>query len=422
MNSVFEPIVVKNVKPDGWIRIVQAECLFEQCHFKIVMQLFINEPNVISPCILRAEIIQQQTIGNGIEYHRKLVPVQDRDPVIVQKVIDSGSVVEHCVVIDDEIAGYVTLPFFYPKFQKFRYVFESGMIAIDVVPYPDKLNEVDNPKTIKVWNRILTYIHKFGHGTMQGYQKKVYHDQIVPKIAYQDLYRDLKKKYKYWVQNWPEETDPQKHVFEDIGIAAFLILLWKQSTLSGKEFQFVDLGTGNGFLTYILTQEGYKGYGIDLSKRKLWDLLKDTDLRVETIDPSSKTFDNVEWIIGNHPDELTLWIPLIAAKADDTKYVIIPCCAFKLDGKRFSKSIPELGKYKTFCKEIDQISNQIGFQVEREVLRIPSTKNQCIIGRKRNEIKMDLVHEFCKTPVELRKSDREKSFAYLAKQKARKEA
>jgi len=35
---------------------------------------------------------------------------------------------------------------------------------------------------------------------------------------------------------------------------------------------FLDLGCGNGFLTYILTQEGYHGFGIDQSKRKTWNL------------------------------------------------------------------------------------------------------------------------------------------------------
>ena len=35
---------------------------------------------------------------------------------------------------------------------------------------------------------------------------------------------------------------------------------------------FVDLGCGNGLLTYILMSEGYNGIGIDLRKRKIWDL------------------------------------------------------------------------------------------------------------------------------------------------------
>ena len=71
-------------------------------------------------------------------------------------------------------------------------------------------------------------LYKHCKGTMNGYKKRVIHDLLVPKILYQDTYYALKQKYgKYWVENWPEETDPQKHVFEDIGIATWLKLLWK---------------------------------------------------------------------------------------------------------------------------------------------------------------------------------------------------
>lgn len=104
------------------------------------------------------------------------------------------------------------------------------------------------------------------------YQKRVHHDCLVDKIEFQDLYFELKHKYKHWVSRWNasvrnEEdhccgggmtTDPQKHVFEDISICAFLICLWKGRR---EEVRFVDLGCGNGFLTHLLTQEHFIGYG-----------------------------------------------------------------------------------------------------------------------------------------------------------------
>jgi tRNASer (uridine44-2'-O)-methyltransferase len=74
------------------------------------------------------------------------------------------------------------------------------------------------------------------------------------------------------VNQWEESTDPQKYIFEDIGIASFLICLWekefKEFSLSKKQ-SFVDLGAGNGFLVYLLTMEGYSGQGIDIQKRKV---------------------------------------------------------------------------------------------------------------------------------------------------------
>ena len=45
---------------------------------------------------------------------------------------------------------------------------------------------------------------------------------------------------------------------------------------------FIDLGCGNGLLTYLLTSEGYQGYGIDVAERKIWSKLrngKDDQLR-----------------------------------------------------------------------------------------------------------------------------------------------
>ena len=123
-----------------------------------------------------------------------------------------------------------------------------------------------------IWQRLLKKLVKFGHGVATGYQKRVHHDQLVPKVAFQNTYHRLKEKYaRYWVEHWTEETDPSKHVFEDVAIASFLIVLWDAYK---EKPRFVDIGCGNGFLVYILTSEGYSGYGIDLSKRKLWDALR----------------------------------------------------------------------------------------------------------------------------------------------------
>ncbi|KAK0074853.1 hypothetical protein PV326_012123 [Microctonus aethiopoides] len=97
---------------------------------------------------------------------------------------------------------------------------------------------------------------------------------------YTELYTNLKKKYgAKLVENWSESTDPKKYVYEDIAIASYLILLWQQereeNNLNNKQ-TFVDLGCGNGLLAYILTNEGHSGLGIDLRKRKIWNLFTDT--------------------------------------------------------------------------------------------------------------------------------------------------
>jgi tRNASer (uridine44-2'-O)-methyltransferase len=62
----------------------------------------------------------------------------------------------------------------------------------------------------------------------------------------------------------------------------------------------------------------HQGLGIDLRKRNIWDTFGSSDLcRLEekSIMPSAESlFPDWDWIIGNHSDELTPWIPVIAAR------------------------------------------------------------------------------------------------------------
>lgn len=88
-------------------------------------------------------------------------------------------------------------------------------------------------------------------------------------------------------QIWKETTDPLKFIYEDIAIASYLIVLWKQERkekhLQTKQ-SFVDLGCGNGLLVYLLSSEGHSGIGIDIKRRKLWDDFPDyVCLKVITI-------------------------------------------------------------------------------------------------------------------------------------------
>ena len=88
--------------------------------------------------------------------------------------------------------------------------------------------------------------------------------------------------------------DPQKFVFEETGIAAYLLALWATSQFGAKSQTFVDLGCGNGFLTYLLTMEGHVGKGIDRQKRKIWDIYDgDPSLVVEDIDCRSCVYPGV---------------------------------------------------------------------------------------------------------------------------------
>lgn len=103
---------------------------------------------------------------------------------------------------------------------------------------------------------------------------------LVSVERYTLLYNRLKEKYGARMVNvWPENTDPAKFVYEDVAIATYLLLLWEKERLEKgtRELQsFVDLGCGNGLLVYILSSEGHRGTGIDLRRRRIWDLFPES--------------------------------------------------------------------------------------------------------------------------------------------------
>ncbi|KAL4917748.1 hypothetical protein BDW62DRAFT_218041 [Aspergillus aurantiobrunneus] len=225
-------------------------------------------------------------------------------------------------------------------------------------------------------------------------------DNVIPRHRVQDTYSRLKTKYAADLSaRWVESTEPSKHVFEDLGVAAFLVELWRDmygcvpgderqqqqqaSIPSDSEFKqlhpkkqfpgFVDIACGNGVLVYILLSEGYPGWGFDARRRKTWSIFPDDIqerlkeeiyipkpfvdvLSSEDQDhpsssseskqggPSPNTATSLSslprstFIISNHTDELTLWTPLLSALLNPTSpppFLAIPCCSHALSGVRY---------------------------------------------------------------------------------------
>uniref|UniRef100_A0A0P4VVC2 tRNA (uracil-O(2)-)-methyltransferase n=1 Tax=Scylla olivacea TaxID=85551 RepID=A0A0P4VVC2_SCYOL len=235
------------------------------------------------------------------------------------------------------------------------------------------------PKVVK-W---ATEVSEDGHVEDRGSLR------LIDVAEYNEVYQRLKVKYgKPLVKMWPEVTDPLKFVYEDISIAAYLILLWKQERqkkgLSSLQ-TFVDLGCGNGLLVYILSGEGHKGLGIDLKKRKIWDLFPShVNLKIDAIEPSDKNlFPDYDWLIGNHSDELTPWIPVMAAKSGcNTRFFVIPCCAHDFSQK-YRRRHAGRSQYSDYLEYVQEVGAVCGFEVKQDKLRIPSTKRICIVGEER---------------------------------------
>uniref|UniRef100_A0A4W5PQY2 tRNA (uracil-O(2)-)-methyltransferase n=1 Tax=Hucho hucho TaxID=62062 RepID=A0A4W5PQY2_9TELE len=167
---------------------------------------------------------------------------------------------------------------------------------------------------------------------------------------------------------WPEVTDPEKFVFEDIAFATYLLFgllsIWTESEKG---------------LTH-------PGKGIDVRKWEITNILLCFWVwgcflfQEMAITPSDGfLFLYTDWLIGNHSEELSPWIPVIAARqviSHPSPAGTLFCCFFDFYGKyrrrQFQKS-----QYKEYIDFISEISTACGFNTEEDCLRIPSTKRIC---------------------------------------------
>ncbi|XP_061440192.1 probable tRNA (uracil-O(2)-)-methyltransferase isoform X2 [Rhineura floridana] len=240
------------------------------------------------------------------------------------------------------------------------------------------------PKTTWLGSELLSKLVKWSTETTESEFKNTL--SLISVARYSKMYQDLKEKYKEIVKVWPEVTDPEKFVYEDVAIAAYLLILWEDERaergLSEKQ-SFVDLGCGNGLLVHILSNEGHPGKGTDVRRRKIWDMYgPQTHLEENTVSPNNQ-YPDVDWLIGNHSDELTPWIPVIAARSSySCRYFLLPCCFFDFYGK-YNRRQSKKSQYREYLDFVTEVGFVCGFHVEEDCLRIPSTKRVCLIGMSR---------------------------------------
>ncbi|PAA68621.1 hypothetical protein BOX15_Mlig025404g2 [Macrostomum lignano] len=207
--------------------------------------------------------------------------------------------------------------------------------------------------------------------------------------AYQSIYYRMKAVYgPKLVANWSERTNAEKFVYEDIGIAAYLMCIWQGQT----GVRFVDIGCGNGLLVYLLNSEGHNGIGYDIRKRKIWETYPDTVRRAlieQTIIPTAEglAFPEADWLLGNHSDELTPWLPVLGSRSGCCGVFLLPCCPFNFDGSRYDRRGGVAGgggscsRYRDYLSYIGDLCHRVGYNsVSRDCLRIPSTKRVCFVA------------------------------------------
>ncbi|RDL40984.1 uncharacterized protein BP5553_00963 [Venustampulla echinocandica] len=438
-----------------WTPLFNHECSFPPEIFREVMMNLIRNPNINSHLLFRADIslnvpfsaenFQPQskippriTHFKGFDLKtvivRTMIPrnvlldkALDQSCLYYERVRDSGEI-ESLVIYLPHISSAAETPFYHPAVRgiaflhKYNPASKEGIVSIY---YSFFDSEPRSAKLERTAFHLLEILHKHGKGSNAGYVKRVHHDVVLPQATVQNTYARLKAKYgKSLCQQWVETTDPTKHVFEDLAIAAFLVELWAEM-YKGKTFPgFVDIGCGNGLLVHILLEEGYAGWGFDARERKSWGVwsqkaqenLKElilipsmlqtskttnatTDSGIQANDTCSQgdtyhgvsihdgTFPKGTFIISNHADELTPWTPILA-NLSESPFIMIPCCSHALSGARFRAPPPKnagasSSAYASLVEWVSKIAKDAGWDVEKEMLRIPSTRNSALIGRRR---------------------------------------
>ncbi|XP_057282703.1 probable tRNA (uracil-O(2)-)-methyltransferase isoform X4 [Pezoporus wallicus] len=204
---------------------------------------------------------------------------------------------------------------------------EEWSVSI-VAPFPEDWfsDGIAYPKLAWLENELLSKLAKWSVEQKPSEFKSTL--SLISVAKYSKVYQDLKEKYKEMVKVWPEVTDPEKFVYEDVAIATYLL----ESTI----------------------------------------MPGDTHL-----------FPDTDWLIGNHSDELTPWIPVIAARSSySCRYFVLPCCFFDFYGK-YSRRQSKKTQYREYLDFVAQVGFVCGFNVEEDCLRIPSTKRVSLIGKSR---------------------------------------
>ncbi|KAH8661874.1 uracil-O(2)--methyltransferase [Xylariales sp. PMI_506] len=459
------PVIEGSASAASWTPLFKHACNFNKDIFLKVMMNMIRNPNVNSSWLFRADILLEMKANEMINAStsieaqprmldfedfelsqtlvRKLIPrntLRDQpldQTCLVYQGIPPSETVRSLVVYNPHYSSETEVPFYHPQVRGIAFLHEwnsdvaEGVISIH---YSFFRGEDRAQKLVRTAFNLLSVLHKHGQGAVAGYVKRVHHDTIIPQIPVQNTYTRLKQKYaRKLINTWAEVTDPTKHVFEDLGIAAFLIELWAEVYKDVEFPGFVDIGCGNGLLVYILREEGYPGWGFDARTRKSWGQYnkqgvdatpppdQEPSLCQHVLLPSIINKDPTQgksvcakhnddstalseddrglihdgrfpkgtFIISNHADELTPWTPLLAT-ASECPFIMIPCCSHDLSGSRYRAPAPKghdkaSSAYASLVAWVSQIAADCGWEVETEMLRIPSTRNTGLVGRKRTK-------------------------------------
>ena len=245
---------------------------FDKSHFEQAMLNVIRQPNVNSTVILRADMLidneydlesgscvksDKKDIALGADEGILKVNIDDLAPrsvpialadvttkfqfvrrIVPRNPFKDAIINQTCLVMNSNSDASTSLviyiphfdnaelcPFYIPQVAAVGILLHDHQLSVHYIPFAGQKELLFDPKqrVVRTAFRLLQTAYKHSKGVKDGYAKRVMHYVVVDKVLFQDQYIQLKKKYsKFLVDNWAESTDPKKHVFEDIAIAALL--------------------------------------------------------------------------------------------------------------------------------------------------------------------------------------------------------
>ena len=399
---------------------------------------------------------------------------------------DSKNTKRILLIMTPHTSSKEEIPFYHPILRRLalHYHFKhdatesetgQGELSIHFLPYPDEPISTRLERTLSgLLNTQIRLARNAGPDRRpDGAKPNPIKDNVIPQHRVQNTYSLLKSKYAADLcERWVEDTEPSKHVFEDLVITSFFIELWRSmygvAPIAENEEKkdqrehdtrfpgFVDVACGNGVLVYVLLMEGYQGWGFDARRRKSWsifpefvqeklkeaiyipkpfhDALPENDILDIGVETLTGMFSEDTFIISNHADELTVWTPLMAALSNPQSphpFLSIPCCSHSLSGTKYrypppdevktskranknkqkledskknepdqnpqpqsgdlkalrvekQEALTDIGMYSSTYGSLTAktmtIAAEAGYDVERTLIRIPSTRNMGVIG------------------------------------------
>ena len=256
---------------ESWIPALRHPCDFDSRIFEDVSLNLLKNPNINSSLLFRADVLydsedekltdellsetqrRQALVNYNVQndelsgftvkrtFLRRMIPRNPQlDKPVLQTCVflcssDSVEKIKKTIVVYVPHASSIDeIPWYHPRVESLAYLHSwnpsdtpVGNISLHYRLYPSETLPL-SPRLQRMGQHLLSTIHKHGQGQLAGYQKRVQHDQILSQQRVQDRYTHLKENHAQRLSdNWVESTESSKHVFEDLGIAAFLIELWK---------------------------------------------------------------------------------------------------------------------------------------------------------------------------------------------------